>query len=145
MADNVPDNAPPGTDALVEWAEAYADQVGVASSEEAGTYEVTVQFENSSLLLAGVLGQDGDPGLWESASLAHWDGVETDAVLDIPEQLPEPPVIVADDDSTVTVQSVNAEIELSRGEGTEGGGGGEGEESDGGGGSNGGGEGEGDE
>lgn len=74
---------------------------------------MTVQFEPTSLLLAGVPGQDGSPGLWESASLAHWNGVEANAAFDVPEQLSAPPIVVADDGSSLTVRGADAEIELS--------------------------------
>ena len=112
MEDDVPDNAPPNAQLLIDWGEDNAENVGVSSVEEQGLFEVNVTFADASLMVAGTLGQEGAPGLWETASLIRSNEIETNTAIQFPQQMNAPLIVHDEEEDRLTVRTVDAELTL---------------------------------
>ena len=56
MGSDVPDDAPPDAQMLVDWGEEHTDRVGLSAAEEQDLFEVSIAFADASLVVAGTLG-----------------------------------------------------------------------------------------
>ena len=112
MASDVPENAPPDAQLLIDWGNEHADQVGVSSADEQDLFEVNVTFADASLMVAGTLGRQGPP-IWRTAPLIRSDEIETNAAIQFPEQMNAPPIVHDEDENKLTIRTADAELSLS--------------------------------